>query len=786
MSAVPLVLRRFALSAAAAVVVASSASAAEGGAQERFQTACASLARGDLPAAQAGFDAALSLDSRYLDAYAQRAVVLSLLGKSAQASVDYYESRKVLGQGGTAAEAAPPCGAVAARELRRLTEAARLAREAKASAIALARQGDKTGARRNLDSALAADPGDPESYQSRAVIREADGDWRGALDDYEKGLLFSARRPDFHQGVLASRDELRLKWREAILADEAVRRDAAEDAARAAAFAAVPRDAMYRFAQIQFALVALLIVWLSGAGILAAWRCRAWQLLPRRELVWFFVCLALALFVRIEARTSPADILLRTQQGLGILNTPQWTAGFSCILHALYLVFPANVSTVAGFNVVIGTLTVALVYAFVTTYFEDRVAAFAAAAVLACQPVSARYAASDSPHVLLTFCLFLACLFIVLWTKHESPALLGQAVGWMVLAANIRIEGIVSVGAVAFVLLGAAGRIERPQAGRLLRAGIAGAVLLVFPITHILMQLSDGKGIFSLFGCFGAFFQSRHSPAVVAGLALLGLAGALRIQPRKACCFFLALAVVSLPTGFLSFNAGNSEVRLRHTLPHLAAWSVFGGCGFSAAIGLLSCSWARIAPTRAAGMARVRQPLFYAAILAVAWAAFLSCRGFLTKTWTYALEYEFIVRHLSSMSDDCLMVAPEADTQHRGLYIVGQLSTEAGRRHRWVPVRELADVPRQRCVVFYRAAACSAWEQGKRDWTGGERPVCRSVREHFDLKPIATAALPALPYAWEVYAEDPVPVGFYRLTPRHVATLHPRRQARGAHREVAL
>ena len=75
------------------------------------------------------------------------------------------------------------------------------------------------------------------------MVREAAGDWRGALADYEKGLEFSARRPDFHEGILASRNELRRKWRKALLADEV----AALSAALAAALkSAAPRSIWHK------------------------------------------------------------------------------------------------------------------------------------------------------------------------------------------------------------------------------------------------------------------------------------------------------------------------------------------------------------------------------------------------------------------------------------------------------------------------------------------------------------------------------------------------------------
>jgi len=42
-------------------------------------------------------------------------------------------------------------------------------------------------------------------------------------------------------------------------------------------------------------------------------------------------------------------------------------------------------------------------------------------------------------------------------------------------------------------------------------------------------------------------------------------------------------------------------------------------------------------------------------------------------------------------------------------------------------------------------------------------PTCRAIEERFRLEPIAEQSLPAVPYRGEVYARNPLPVGFYRL-----------------------
>ena len=549
-------------------------------------------------------------------------------------------------------------------------------------------------------------------------------------------------------------------------------------------------------ALFQIVLISLLISALVGGGIITAARSQFWRFWRTSDWLGLALCLSFAFLIRIYARTFPSDLQLASSQGSSI-HAHQWAAGFSAILRLLFMFLPSNVETVAKMNVLIGTLTVAVVFAFVVAYFQDRLAAFSAAAVLACQPISARYAASDSPYVLLTFCFFLSCLFIVLWVRHGGYSLLLQGMGWMAVAANVRNEAVLFVVAVCFVFLGALGRKRNEKkTAQFLWAVLLSGIFFIYPATMILLELSGHGDFISPFGFGEAFFLSQHSPTTIACMALLGLLWALKAYPWRTSCFLMALVIVSLPTGFLvlppeqsihfhglcatkgwygmlrlflheiSSYLAISEVRLRHVLPHLAAWSVFAGCGFRAAADILSHRFRRMMPVLGNGAARALTPLAGSLILTTALLSCVSHRGFLTKIWTYALEYNFIVVHLGDIPDDCIMVRPGLDDQHRGLCIISQLSNEVGRNHRWVTACELADLPMEQCVVFYRAASCRAWEDGKRDWTGTERPVCQNVQERFELEPLATTRLPSLPYAWERYATDPVPVGFYRLKAR--------------------
>lgn len=530
------------------------------------------------------------------------------------------------------------------------------------------------------------------------------------------------------------------------------------------------------FQHVQFVCVSLLLLFLVMEAARAVVRDRPWRRLSGSELAALAACLLLALSVRLGATVFPADHSLASTQGSTIGGVHRWAAGYSAVLHFLYLFLPSDVATAAAFNTVVSTLTVLAVFAFAEAYFEDRLAAFAAAAVLAAGPVSARYAASDSAHVLLTFCLFAGCFFLTLWSRGGRGATLLQGAGWLAAAANVRFEACAYVLVGPLILFGAGRRLGKGDRAALLQAG---AVYLFFVVCPFLSAVTDVSGghaeTFSLWGVFGYFFRSPYSSAAVAVVAVAGLLLVLAKEPRRTLAFLGVISVVSLPTVFEVFP--RYDVAHRYVLPHLAAWGVFAGLGASAALGLLSRS-PRVTPLRAA------------AVLAAVLLAAAPHRGFLRKMWTFAREYDFIVERLRDVPESCVMVQTDdsRDDESRSLRIGSPLSAEAGKGHAWRLAAEvLASGSIEHCTMFYAGVACYAYEpsrhaQAKADWDGAERPICRRMRERFDLEPVAEALLPTIPYQDEAYTASPVPIGLYRL--REKATSRqgllapqPRRQA---------
>lgn len=760
MSVLSRALRLRALSAAAAVVLASSALAAEaaacaarpsgdGGAQRRFQEACASLERGALPAALVGFDAALSLDSRFLDAYAHRAVVLSLQGQGAKASVDYSESRKALGHE-RASEPACPCGAVAARELRRLSEAARRGQEAKASGIALFLKGDKAGARRKLDSALSVDPGDPESYQSRAVVREASGDWRGALDDYEKGLEFSARRSDFQKSILASRAELRDKWRAAILADEAAK-DAA--AAKPAALRDAVMGVFSRALPFDFAAHGWRI--LAALGLLLAVRASRPLSVPapdRRPWLLFLGALALrCVFGLWGPYHHNGHGTEWVWDALQVWGDPRFYGpGYYEVLRPFAALWPrAPDFAVFAANAVASALIPVFVYGIARQLFDDRERPWMAGLLMLADPISVRYAASEAyliPISALTAAAALLLMKAAVIPEGACPSGRGTALavsGGLLAAQAARIHPVawIPVGlSLAAAICAWKARGVRSR-GTALLAAAALAALLVAALPTIMasfvriIQPRSPEQVPLPFVIFTYDHWWIGLLAVAgAGVALARTVGL--ADPALPLCLAAAAAIVGTRDVFVMsplFTAGYDRLFLPFLLPGLS---------------LLLCRWPRAA----------RAPLAVAALAVV-----LLLSPYVPAVFqrnTEQLEYRTTRAWLAELPADCRFVVPQSFTGPN-ISIPDFVAKDVGRGrspHRKVRTRaELAALlgERHACAYYLRTSLCSLRESGD---------VCEEIERLPGLREAARATLPARSSTrcWD-YAGPTVDIVLFRL-----------------------
>jgi hypothetical protein len=118
-------------------------------------------------------------------------------------------------------------------------------------------------------------------------------------------------------------------------------------------------------------------------------------------------------------------------------------------------------------------------------------------------------------------------------------------------------------------------------------------------------------------------------------------------------------------------------------------------------------------------------------------------------------EYAFFVDQLEVVPDHCTILSL-IDSQDLSLIPRTHLGITRGLSHTWMQFdssRDLEQLPR--CLAYYRPASC---------WVN--RPRCQEFEDLWTLEPLAETNLPAIPFAGEPFIQDPLPVGFYRLTPR--------------------
>lgn len=526
-----------------------------------------------------------------------------------------------------------------------------------------------------------------------------------------------------------------------------------------------PSDPLTR-PEVQLYLLSGLMTALLVAMVISLWRTRPWRALSVVEAAALVTCLATAAASRLALEPFPADVWLSTSQGLWFLGMNHWAPAYSAMLHLVFGFFPATLDTAGAVNVLLSCATVGVVYAFVSLYFDDRKMAFASAAVLALQPISIRYAASDSQHVLTTLTLFLALMFTTLWIRRGGYLWALQAAGWLAVSANTRDEALIGAGAVICVL-GALAVRHSPRATlrQLLVSALLGLAAMAYPawdaISTLVMQPKIGS--FRPLGIVESpFLLSPYSPQLVVLLAGLGGVVVLTINryQRKGLWWLTAMVLVASPTIYITHPGW--EHTHRHCLPSLAMYAVFAGVGLGWLIGRLDIATCGI--IRAA----TRQRLFPALALGLVALAALPNLGFLTRTWSHELEFKFLRANLGRVKSGCTVVGIKQPSVHVGLNLFRALSAEVGRDHYWMEPAELLDStePLPACAVFIESASCHASHSLPASASDGMFPDCAAIKERYVLQPLARTTIPALPYIGEVYTADPIPLAIHRILGR--------------------
>jgi hypothetical protein len=538
--------------------------------------------------------------------------------------------------------------------------------------------------------------------------------------------------------------------------------DQAADAPRAS----MPRDGAESWRPIAEALFLVLI----GGVLVALWQARGSVL--SRDAVLPAGLTALALGLRFAAHAGPADIR-PVLESVGLRR-----AGWVALVDLVYAVFPPGDETIWNVNRVVGALSVPLLYAIVRRRFADPIVALGAAAALAVTPLLVRFSASDTPYILMCAALLGAVVAYDRYVESEAIGAWVLSLALLTAAMQLRPDGLWSV--VPAALLTIAGRRVRPSS-----AAVAAALVFVAvnapPAAWAITGHVEGQDLGRHFMLWGATMGSpwadqATTPRVLGALVVLG-AIAILYGRRWQELLWLAAAAVALPAnapatgdyatiGFDWQSAFAVPVGIpvvgdtvtfhqyanaRYHIPamHLACGLV--GAGAAGVIGLLAHLVRRAVPS-----ARLL------AIVLVC-AAALPRIDILHRMWTPQREFEFFREGLTRIDPAC-RIATLFDVRDSGFVPFEYLAPR-----RIVDLTQLGDGRSlDGCVVYYRCGNCFTLDLVPVDeWSSFQmHPLCQATEARFRLEPVVEAQVAALPFRGELYARDPVPIGFYRLEER--------------------
>lgn len=493
-------------------------------------------------------------------------------------------------------------------------------------------------------------------------------------------------------------------------------------------------------------------VLLSAGVLVALWRSRA--RLMTREAVVPAVLFLLALALRFAAHAVPADIrAVLEQYSLARL-------GWSAFLHLVYATLPERDETFWTISRFAGALAVPLLYAVVRARFTERLVAVGAAAMLAVTPLLVRFSATDTPYILLSaaflgaivaydrfaasasasaMALALALLTAAMQLRPDAPWLIVPA-ACLVLARPLPrwrtfLRPSLVACALAFVALNTAATLAAVAATGRVQGGYWEYVVVVAPI----LRSPWGVG--------------EMTPPTLAVLVAFGALAAL-FNGRAGALWLLAVLIAN-PFSFPadSYRDGlvlGQYANARYYIPAMYLACGLGGLGVAALV-------------RALGrLARRDLPAPAAVAVGIVCLAAAPGLDLLWRMWTPQREFEFFRSGLAQLDPACRLVTL-SNTRDAGFipfdYLVPGRTLDL--------VQFLAD-PHGSCFVYYRTANCYSPDilPEAEPATFVMHPACREIEDRFDLRPIVVTDLPVLPYRAEIYARDPLPVGFFAVNER--------------------
>jgi hypothetical protein len=497
---------------------------------------------------------------------------------------------------------------------------------------------------------------------------------------------------------------------------------------------------------------------LLGGIVAGLWRSRS--RIVDRDTSMVLALTALALLLRFLAHAGPSDVREVIDEAAGTRR-----AGWAALLHVVFSVLPRTDETIWTINRIVGALAVPLLYAVMRRRFADPIAALAGAAALAVTPLIVRFSASDAPYILLCAALLGAVVVYDRWVESASGGALALALGLLTAALQLRPEGPWLI--VPATLLALAGEVPTDLRTRLRRPSVVAAALLFVATNALFASLALGGNGHYLDGfvVVGSIFGSpwvdpNITPRVLGALVGLGASAALLYRYRRAGVLWLAAVLVAFP---LSYPVSITSAIPVHGRLVPAEVQQYADARYHIPAMYLACGLAGLGV--ATGLALIRRvigrqlPAAGAVAVGIVCVAAVPRVDLLWRMWTPQREFEFFRNNLPRVDPKCRIVTT----------VRGEDAGFVPFRYLWPDMVDVADFlaapANGACFVYYRAGNCYALDlvAGRNRSTFQMDPTCRAIEERFRLEPIAEQSLPAVPYRGEVYARDPLPVGFYRL-----------------------
>jgi hypothetical protein len=489
----------------------------------------------------------------------------------------------------------------------------------------------------------------------------------------------------------------------------------------------------------------LLFSLLIAGVMLAFWRLRTH--IVTREAMTPALLAALALAFRLIAHAAPADIRAVLDERVG----PQ-RAGWGAFLHLVYGVLPQQDETIWTINRIAGAVSVPLLYVLMRKRFADPVAAVAGAAALAVNPLITRYSASDTPYVLVCAALLGALVAYDRYRESGSIGTMVLALGLLTAAMQLRPDAPWLIVPAALLVL------ARPLADwrTLLRPAAVIAALAFVALNGVLTVWAvtghTEGGYWRSFVLVGSLMgspwaTSDMTPEPLAALVVFGALSALFY--KRPGVFWLAAALVADPIHFPAYDSdvAGQYSNARYHIPAMYLTCGLAGLGVASMLRLLA--WLARRPVPAASLAA-------AGIVCLASA---SRFDLLRRMWTPQREYELFRDGLKRLDPDCRVVTL-AHTRDSGWAPFDYLVPDG-----LLDIPQFLEGPQRGCFIYYRTGNCYTPDLAPYPERAGFEmiPACRAIEERFQLEPIVEAQVPAIPYRGEIYARDPLPLGFYRL-----------------------